>query len=56
MSKFFDEAFQLTQIIPLPKNIIEKLDAYFELVPEKEKEDFLWLYESVTLETNLMER
>jgi len=54
MTKFFEDAMKLTQKSPLPDDIVEQLDGYYELVPEEEKDDFLWLYEAVELETNLI--
>lgn len=55
MTLFFEKAFKLIQQNPLPDDIIEQLDAYFELIPEEEKDDFLWLYEAVQLQTNLID-
>jgi hypothetical protein len=55
MTKFFMEAVRLSQQQPLPSDIIDQLDKYYEIVPEEEKDDFLWLYEAVELETNLLE-
>jgi hypothetical protein len=55
MTKFFNDAVKLTKMTPMPDDIIEQLDAYYELVAEDEKADFLWLYEAAELETNLLE-
>ena len=54
MTLFFEKAFKLIQQNPLPDDIIEQLDVYFELIPEEEKDDFLWLYEAVELHINLV--
>ena len=55
MTAIFEKAFKLIQEKPMPDDIIEQLDAYFELIPEEEKDDFLWLYEAAQLQTNLID-
>tara|TARA_R110000823_G_scaffold264883_1_gene384918 strand:- start:37 stop:207 length:171 start_codon:yes stop_codon:yes gene_type:complete len=55
MTKFFNDAFKLSQASPLPDDIIAQLDAYYELIPAEERDEFLWLYEAVELEINLIE-
>ena len=55
MTRFFEQAEKLTQQNPLPSDIVEQLDAYFEMIPEEEKDDFLWFYEAIELKTNLIE-
>ena len=55
MTAIFEKAFKLIQEKPMPDDIIEQLDAYFELIPEEEEDDFLWLYEAAQLQTNLID-
>jgi len=54
LTEFFEKASKLSQQDPLPDNIIEMLDAYFEIIPEEEKDKFLWLYEGVELQLSQM--
>ena len=54
LTEFFKKAEKLSRQDPLPDDIIKQLDAYFELIPEEEKDDFLWLYEAVELQINLV--
>ena len=54
MTEFCEKASKLSQQDPLPDNIIEMLDAYFEIIPEEEKDKFLWLYEGVELQLSQM--
>ena len=55
-SKQFLKAEKLIQQYPLADDILEQLDDLYDVLPEREKDDFLWFYEHAELEVNFIEQ
>lgn len=53
-SKQFLKAEKLIQQYPLADDILEQLDELYDVLPEREKDDFLWFYEHAELQVNFI--
>lgn len=52
MSKAFEEANKLTDIDPLPVDVMAQLDELQKQIDPEEEEDFGWLYEGALMEVS----
>lgn len=55
MSKYLELGESLIKQDPLPDDVVEQLDRLYDLIDPEELTEFLYLYEAIHLDINLLD-